>query len=56
MQSPLSETGCHSTDILARYFWAMLEESPYKLSSTTVAGIAIAYLVFVALLVILFAP
>ena len=33
----------------------MTDESPHTLSSTTIVGIAIAYLLFIALVVIVFA-
>ena len=36
--------------------WAMHENSPYALSSSTIAGIVIAYLAFILLILFLYAP
>jgi hypothetical protein len=38
------------------YVWTVFEDSPYTISSGVVAAIAIAYLLFVLAIIVLFSP
>ena len=48
----VSATSSHSFVTFRGHIWTMIEDSPYTLSPSTIAVIAIVYLLFILLLVV----